>query len=111
MEYLEQDDLSFLRTVPLEYGFRFTVEDVYQGITATSLEDFAAKLKQVSLDSVCSHFFRGDFYRWISEAIGDKFLAGQLAYVSADQTGEQLKKELLKLLDRRVQDLKSQRLI
>lgn len=111
MEYLEQDDLSFLKAVPLEYGFRFTIVDVYQGLTATSLEDFATKLKQVSLDSVCFHFFRGDFYRWISNTIGDKFLAAQLAYIIADQTGEQLRKELLQLLDRRVQDLKRQRLI
>jgi hypothetical protein len=110
-EYLEQDDLFFLRTVPLEYGFRFTIGDVYQGVTATSLEDFVTKLEQVSLDSVCAHFFRGDFYRWISEAIGDKFLAAQLSYIIADQTGEELRKELLQLLDRRVQDLKSQRLI
>lgn len=110
-EYLERDDLSFLRTVPLEYGFHFTMGDVYLGVTATSLEDLATKLKQVSGDSVCAHFFRGDFYRWISNTIGDKFLAAQLSYIIADQTGEQLRKELLQLLDTRVQDLKSQRLI
>jgi len=75
--------------VPLEYGFRFTIGDVYQGMTATSLEDFAAKLKQVSLDSISFHYFRGDFYRWISETIGDKFIANQLAYIIADQPGEQ----------------------
>jgi alpha-amylase len=111
-ENVEADSLTFLRTVPYEYGFHFTTEGVYDGQTATSLEDFYDKIKQVPADSLCFHQNRGDFQRWIRNTIGDNFLANELSlFLQRNLSSEEIRTELLKLLDDRIRDLKGQRLI
>ena len=103
----EEEHLTILRIVPFEYGFHFTTPGgVYGGLSATSLEDFAEKLKDVDVDSVTFHYYRGDFQRWIDNTLGDKELADKLCFIDNKISGEQLRKELLKMLNKRIQELK-----
>jgi len=51
---------------------------VFIGEKATSLEEFAKKVKEVDFESLKYHFLRGDFERWIAEVVGDSKLAEQL---------------------------------
>jgi hypothetical protein len=103
----EEKNLMILRIVPFEYGFHFTTDKgVYSGLTATSLDDFAEKLRDVDVNSVNFHYYRGDFQRWIDNTLGDTDFANKLCFIDPKISGEQLRKELLKMLDRRIHELK-----
>ncbi len=104
---VEEHNLMILRIVPYEYGFHFTTDKgVYSGLTATSLEDFAEKLKTVDVDIVAFHYYRGNFQRWIDNTLGDKDFANSLCFIDTKISGEQLRKELLKMLNKRIKELK-----
>ena len=104
----EKDPSTILRVVPAEQGFHFMTEHgIYIGLTATSLEDFASKLKTVDVESVVYHYYRGDFQRWIDDVLGDRDFANKLCFIATNISGEKLREELSKLLDKRVVDLKS----
>ncbi len=104
----EKDVTTILRTVPYENGFHFnTPTGDYTGTTALSIEDFAEKLKSVDADSVAYHYYRGDMQRWIDETLGDRDFANHLCFIQRDISKEQLRQDLLKLLDKRITNLKS----
>ncbi len=63
-----------LRCVPPERAFSFSSHDRTAGFAAHSLEELAAMLEFASDDVVAYHRERGDFSRWITEAIGDTVL-------------------------------------
>ena len=64
-----------LRCVPPGYAFSFSSCDRPAGYAAHSLQELADMLEFAPDDIVCYHVERGDFYRWISEVIGDAKLA------------------------------------
>lgn len=80
---------------------------VYAGVTAVSLEDFRSKLQTVDDKSVVYHYYRGDFQRWIESTLGDRDFANKLCFIPTGISPEALRGELLKLLDKRLTDLKS----
>ncbi len=93
--------------VPEAAAFRFNAENgTYLGITANSLEDFASKLKSIDADSVKFHYYRGDFQKWIETTLGDKDFADTLCFIRRNLSGEQLRRELLKRLDKRITELR-----
>ena len=103
----EKDSTTILRTVPFERGFHFsTPTGAYTGISALSLQDFADKLITVDAESIEFHYYRGDFQRWIDNTLGDRDFANQLCFIQRDFSGEQLRRELGRLLDKRITDLK-----
>jgi hypothetical protein len=103
----EKDPSTILRIVPAEQGFHFMTEhEAYIGLTAVSLEDFATKIKTVDIESVVYHYYRGDFQRWIDGVLGDRDFANKLCFVATNISGEKLREELSKLLDKRISDLK-----
>lgn len=96
-----------LATVPFEHGFHFSVEKGgYIGTTATSLMDFAQKLETVDVDSVLFHYPRGDFQKWIKDTLGDKELTNQLCFIKINLSGEDLRKQLVKLVQKRINGFK-----
>jgi hypothetical protein len=104
----EKDSTTILRTVPHENGFHFTTPTgTYTGTTALSIEDFADKLKTIEADSVAYHYYRGDIQRWIDDTLGDRDFANSLCFIQRGMDEEELRRELLKLLDKRIVDLKS----
>jgi predicted transcriptional regulator len=93
--------LKALTPVPKDMGFHF-----YYGINqpsdfaAESLEQFYRLIKQISTESLEFHLYRGDFENWLKEACKDPELASAFEEVKADNLkGEELRKELLKVLD------------
>jgi hypothetical protein len=85
-----------LRTVPFESGFHFyTAIGSYTGITATSLNEFAAKLQIIPIESIEFHFQRKDFQQWIKDTIKDTELAEQMNGIKQGLPSEDLRKEIL----------------
>ncbi len=97
---------KILRSVTFEKGFHFfTNSRGYTGITATSLFKFAEKLKIVSAESVEYHVRRQDFQRWINDVIGDSELATRIARLDTQLSSENLRKELLKIVRKRIREV------
>ena len=89
-----------LRTVPFESGFHFyTAIGNYAGITATNLNEFAAKLQTIPIESITFHFQRKDFQKWIQYTIEDAPLAERISRIKGEQSAEGLRKEILRTVE------------
>jgi hypothetical protein len=98
---------KILRVVPFEKGFHFTKADgAYTGITAVSLTEFEAKLHTVDVSSIEFHFQRQDFQKWIKDVLGDDELSVRISQIKTDFKDEQLRNELLKTVQKRLNELK-----
>jgi alpha-amylase len=97
--------------VPYESGFHFFTDiGNYTGVTAISLFEFAEKLQTVPIESVMFHFQRGDFQKWIKNTLGDEKAAkriDQLKKWSSWSSNENLRKDLLKAVEKRLAELES----
>ena len=103
------DASKILRSVPFEQGFHFNTEKgVYIGLTSVSLSDFASKLETIDENSILFHYPRGDFQKWIKETLGDEELADRMCFIKRDISGEQLRSQLLKMVQKRLTELKTQ---
>jgi Family of unknown function (DUF5752) len=100
------DTSRVLRTVPFENSFQFcTNVGVYTTVAAASLMDFAAKLDVVDVVSVEFHYPRGDFQFWITKTLGDEELGNRMCLIKKGLHWEQLREELLKLVNERISEL------
>ena len=101
------ENAKLLSSVPFESGFRFfTTIGNYTGITAISLDEFITKLQIVPAESVQFHFERKDFQKWIKGTIKDGELAEKLNGVVQGQSAENLRKEILRIMQERTNELK-----
>jgi predicted transcriptional regulator len=93
--------LKAFTSVPQEKGFHFYIGmDTPAGLTAQSLSEFYALLEQVSADSLVFHLRRGDFEKWAKDVLEEEKLAQELGNLeSAGLSGEELRKELLGLIE------------
>jgi len=99
--------VKILSTVSYDKGFHFfTNLDQNTGETATSLETFAQKLEIISADSVKFHFQRKDFQSWIQTTVGDNVLAERIRHVSEQRSVEDLRRELVKIVQERISQLR-----
>lgn len=95
---------------PLSYvqGFHFfTPNGAYTGETAISLFTFLKELEAINLQSIRYHFQRGDFQRWIRTTLGDAELAERIDKLDRQISDENLRKELIEILKRRLTELQS----
>ena len=68
-----------LRTLPRDKAFYFfTSIGNYTGESAESLEEFIKKILDVNVKSLEFHLYRGDFERWIADALEDNVLARKI---------------------------------
>jgi hypothetical protein len=74
-------------------------------VTAVSLADFAEKLQKIEINSVLFHFPRGDFQSWIKSTLGDEELARKVSKVKSNLDAENLRKQLIKLVYKRIIEL------
>ncbi len=96
-----------LRFVPFENGFHFYMANgVYTKVTATSLEDFSQKIDDVDAASIMFHYPRGDIQKWIEDTLGDKELANRMCFIKTGISGEELRKQLINLVQKRINGLK-----
>jgi hypothetical protein len=99
---------KFLSIVPPEKILYFcTSEGDTIKVTANSLEDFASKLDGVDANSLEFHYPRGDFQAWIKDVLGDSVLAERLCFIEKNTSGEALRKEILKVVQKRIAELKN----
>jgi hypothetical protein len=108
MSQISKVDVSkVLRTVPFENGFHFrTDQGVYTNVTATSLMDFADKLETIDIVSVEFHYPKGDFQFWITKTLGDEELGNRMCFISRNMHLEQLRLEVLRIVNERISELK-----
>ena len=103
-----QDASNILSNVPKEKAFFFcTAEGIYTKISANSLQDFADKLDGIDESSILFHYPRGDFQAWIKDTVKDNVLAGRMCFIEREISGEQLRQELLKMMQTRISELKA----
>jgi hypothetical protein len=100
---------EILRTVPHEKGFHFyTASGNFTGETATSLEAFEKKLQVVPDASVNFHLQRSDFQKWISDTLGYDKLANRISLIDLTLPVEDLRKELVAIVQARVNQFKGE---
>ena len=99
---------SILSNAPMEKSFRFqTAEGQDTKVTAFSLEDFSEKLLQIDVASIDFHYPRGDFQTWTRDVVKDNELADRLCYIKKEDSGEKLRKDVLKIVQKRILELKT----
>jgi alpha-amylase len=98
-----------LRRLPTDKPFRFFYEFARPTKWTThDLLEFAKALNSVPDQSLQYHVERGDFERWLSQVLGDKKLAQRIQSVSKEKlTGEILRKNLVTIVNARVNQLKA----
>ncbi len=106
---LSKDEIAnILSKVPKEKGFHFhRAEGQDTNVTAISLEDFAEKLLQVDGAVIDFHYPRGDFQKWVRDVLKDKELANRLCYIKTEDSGDKLRREILRIVERRILEFKT----
>jgi len=95
--------MDILRTVPYEKGFHFyTSHGKFTGETATNLESFEKKIQTVPAESLIFHLQRGDFQKWVKTTLGDEELAKRLNSISLTLLPEDLRKELVAIVQTQI---------
>lgn len=73
----------------------FTSIGNYTGKSASSLEEFMEKIKEVNVKSLEFHFYRGDFEKWFMEVLQEEELAEEFKKLHAlNLVGEPLRDQL-----------------
>ena len=95
-----------LSPVTDDKAFHFYYEvDKPTGISASSLNEFAAKLRSIDSNSVVFHSKRGDFENWVY-MLGDPQLAKELIRVrDSNLEGDKLRSELVRVVQARLRKL------
>jgi len=80
----------------------FTSIGNYTGESASSLEEFAKKIREVSIKSLEFHLHRGDFERLVAETLQDKELAEDIRKLkNQSSSGDALRDQLCFLVSKR----------
>lgn len=97
---------EILAHLPAERSFHFYINiGKPLNVFATSLNDFADRIKTVDLSSIEFHMNRGDFEAWFN-VFGDVELARKTLILRETKTsGEDLRRKLLEIVSRRLQEL------
>ena len=97
-----------LRNVLREEAFYFfTSIGNYTGVSASSLDEFLQKIKDVDIKSLEFHLFREDFEKWMAQTLGDDKLAGEIKILRSQKiVGNTLRDRLYFVVSRRLKELK-----
>ena len=98
-----------LRTLSRENAFYFfTSVGNYTGQRAMSLEEFATKIREVTIMSLEFHLYRGDFEKWADEVLEDNILTERISAVKLlEPFGNPLRDQLYFTVSKRLEELKS----
>jgi len=97
-----------LRSVLREEAFYFfTSIGNYTGESASSLEEFMNKIKEINIKSLEFHLYREDFEKWIAQTLGDSKLSDEIKGVrNLKFVGNALRDRLHNVVSKRVKELK-----
>ena len=98
-----------LRNVQREEAFYFfTSIGNYTGVSASSMDEFLQKIKDVDIKSLEFHLFREDFEKWIAQTLGDSRLSDDIRSLRIQKVvGNALRDRLFFVVSRRLKDLKT----
>lgn len=78
----------------------------YAGISAASYEEFLTSIKQVEAKSLSFHIERGDFEKWVSDALRDEKLAKEIGKIRKQKLqGQALRNRLYRVVSERHKEL------
>lgn len=73
-----------------------------------SLEDFAAKIREVETSSLEFHLYRGDFEKWADEVLEDSELTKRISAVKLlEPVGNALRDQLDFVVTKRLEELRN----
>ena len=99
---------KILRSVQFGEGFHFSTDiGKFTGETAINLFSFSEELRTIEPKSVKFHFQRRDFQKWIETTLGDQELASRIDKTPSGLNDEELRKELLDIVQFRFTELQS----
>lgn len=95
-------ELNSLKIQPREKAFYFfTSIGNYTGESASSLKEFADRLKEVNEKSLEFHIQRGDFQKWTAEVLQDQELSEKIVRIQKmNLTGSDLISQLSMIVTR-----------
>jgi hypothetical protein len=107
--YMSVSPSKILRNVSREEAFYFfTSIGNYTGQSATSLDEFLLKIKDINVKSLEFHLYREDFERWIALTLGDVRLAEEITGLrNMKVVGNAVRDRLYFSVSRRLKELKS----
>lgn len=80
----------------------------YTGESATSLNEFAEKIRKIDARALEFHFHRRDFERWVTQALGDMRLAKEINELrKQNPVGETLRGKLCHVVLKRLAEKKT----
>jgi hypothetical protein len=80
----------------------------YIGESASSLEEFVGKIREVNPKSIEFHLYRGDFEKWVDEVLEDVRLAEKITELRNQKlVGENLQDQLYQTVLKRYNELKT----
>lgn len=108
---MSKPESKTLKPLSREKAFYFfTSIGNYAGESAASLEEFAKKILDVKIKSLEFHLYRGDFERWVAEALEDNTLAKEFRDLKTSKPiGIDLRDRLYLLVSKHYEDLKNPR--
>lgn len=87
-----------------EAFYFFTSIGNYTGENAASMEEFAGKIKEISIESLKFHIYRRDFEKWISGCLRDTKLAREIEDLRNRKPSERnLRDQLYRIMSKRVE--------
>jgi alpha-amylase len=108
-EFAKSSDKArhILRRLPSWNAFWFNKSTKeYTGHYAISLAEFSDKIRSVDIDSIEFHAYRGDFPKWIRDALHDDELAKELEdIISKGYHGEELRNAIYNAVRKRFDEL------
>ena len=99
---------KILRSVPFEQGFHFAADlGKFTGETAINLFSFYEELRTIEPKSVKFHLQRRDFQKWVETTLEDAELASRIDKTPSGLNDEELKEEILRIVQMRLMELQS----
>lgn len=99
--------MRFRKLSAEEAFYFFTSIGNYTGESAASLEEFAKKIKEISIESLKFHLYRRDFEEWMSGTLGDEKLAKDIENLRNRKTSEKnLRSQLYQIILNRLEKQK-----
>jgi len=90
-----------------EAFYFFTSIGNYTGQSASSLDEFLVRLRDIDVKSLEFHLFREDFEKWVSQTLGDSRLAEEIRGLRLQKvSGNALRDRLFLLVSKRLKELK-----
>lgn len=102
-----ESGLKIFKVFPREKAFYFfTSIGNYTGESAASLKEFLEKINEVDVKSLEFHLYRGDFEKWITEVLEDKYLAMEVKNLrDKGYSGDLLRQNLRRAVAKRCEEI------